>query len=49
MSERDEREDYTRAAVAAMRRALAAEVDFPGWLAGVLATVAAHDPNLGGY
>jgi len=34
--------DYTRAAVAAIRRAVEAEQDFAGWLAGVLATVAAH-------
>ena len=33
---------YTRSAVAAMARAVDAEHDFPGWLADVLARIAAH-------
>ena len=33
---------YTRSAVAAMVRAVDAEHDFAGWLADVLARVAAH-------
>jgi hypothetical protein len=34
-------EDYAREAVAVIRRAVNTERDFPGWLAAVLATVAA--------
>ena len=36
---------YTADAVAAMRRALLAEADFGGWLANVLATVAASEES----
>jgi hypothetical protein len=40
-SERRSEAQYTAAAVAAVRDAVAGEDDFAGWLAGVLATVAA--------
>lgn len=41
-------DEYTRQAVAAVRRAVQSEDDFPGWLAGVLAT-AVTDHEQGGY
>lgn len=41
-------DDYTRQAVAAVRRAVRAEQSFPEWLAGVLAT-AVSDHEQGGY
>ncbi|GAA4522517.1 hypothetical protein GCM10023191_101870 [Actinoallomurus oryzae] len=39
------REDYAREVVAALRRVVNTEEDFPGWLAGVLATVASCYEN----
>jgi hypothetical protein len=39
----DQHEQYTRAAVAAVRQAVQAEGSFPEWLAQVLATAASHD------
>lgn len=41
-------DDYTRQAVAAVRRAVRSESDFPGWLASVLAT-AVSDHEQGGF
>jgi hypothetical protein len=39
----DQHEQYTRAAVAAVRQAVQAEGSFAEWLAQVLATAASHD------
>lgn len=41
-------DDYTRQAVAALRRAVRSEPDFPGWLARTLATTVS-DHEQGGY
>lgn len=41
-------DDYTRQAVDAVRRAVASEKDFPGWLASTLATAVSDHPE-GGY